>query len=285
MPAASLERVFELIDQKPVISDPVEPLPLGCVSESIEFDNVSFSYPSCDRVAAAGSVLKQLSLRIEAGEVVAIVGQNGCGKSTLVNLLPRYYDIDAGSLRLDGKSIRDLKLSELRQQIGVVTQDTILFDGTVYENIAYGAPHASEAEILAAADKAYVTAFLDTLPNGIHTRIGEKGKDLSGGQRQRVALARAMVRNPSILILDEATSAADNESAALIHKALQQFAIGRTVLMITHSMTPSLLEFVRRVIVLEDGQVLADGSHEEVTRQCLVYRRLFQGETERREAA
>jgi subfamily B ATP-binding cassette protein MsbA len=283
--AVSLERVFELIDQKPKIHDPAEPLPLGPVTKSVEFRDVCFAYPSRTAQTHRGSVLKHLSLKISAGEVVAIVGHNGCGKSTLVNLLPRYYDIDSGDVRLDGTSVRDVRLADLRRQIGVVTQDTILFDGTIAENIAYGDPQATPEEIQSAADRAYVTAFLDTLPNGIHSRIGEKGKDLSGGQRQRVALARAIVRNPSILILDEATSAADNESAALIHQALQEFARSRTVLMITHSMTPSLLEFVTRVVVLDDGQVLADGTHEEVARTCSVYRRLFHATEETRAAA
>ena len=281
----SIDRVFELIDQQPRICDPEDPHPLGRISKSIEFDNVTFTYPASASGTHRGPVLKHLSLRIDVGEVVAIVGPNGCGKSTLVNLLPRFYDIDSGELRLDGVAINTVRQAELRQQIGLVTQDTVLFDGTVYENILYGAPHAAEAEVISAAERAYVTPILKTLPNGLHSRIGERGKDLSGGQRQRVALARAMVRNPSVLILDEATSAIDNESAALIHQALREFSAGRTVLLITHNMTPSLLEFVTRVVVIDDGQVLASGPHEQLLQTCLTYRRLFQPGDERKAAA
>ncbi|MCA9053153.1 MAG: ABC transporter ATP-binding protein [Planctomycetaceae bacterium] len=281
----SIDRVFELIDQTPAIRDPESPVPLPRVSRSIEFENVSFTYPATTAGGHRGPVLRQLGLRIDAGEVVAIVGPNGCGKSTLVNLLPRFYDVDSGCIRLDGVPINAVKLEDLRQQIGLVTQDTVLFDGTVYENILYGARHATEQEVLTAADRAYVTPILDVLPHGIHSRVGERGKELSGGQRQRLALARAMVRNPSILILDEATSAIDNESASLIHRALKEYCVDRTVLLITHSMTPSLLEFVTRIVVIDDGQVLANGTHEQLLQGCVVYRRLFHATREERAAA
>ncbi|MFV0442262.1 MAG: ABC transporter ATP-binding protein [Planctomycetaceae bacterium] len=281
----SIERVFELIDQQPRICDPVDPTPLPRIARNIEFENVVFSYPASATGAYRGAVLKKLSLTIQAGEVVAIVGPNGCGKSTLVNLLPRFYDIDSGAIRLDGVPITSVKLEELRRQIGLVTQDTVLFDGTVYENILYGDRQATEEQVLKAAEQAYVTPILDVLPHGIHSRIGERGKELSGGQRQRLALARAMVRDPSILIMDEATSAIDNESEALIHLALADFARERTVLLITHSMTPSLLKFVSRIVVLDDGQVLATGTHDQLLQSNVVYRRLFQSTTEDRVAA
>jgi subfamily B ATP-binding cassette protein MsbA len=281
----SLDRVFELIDQQPAIRNPENPVPLARLTRSIEFENVTFTYPPGSGAPARGPVLKQLSLKIQAGEVVAIVGPNGCGKSTLVNLLPRFYDADSGLIRIDGVPITGVKLEELRRQIGLVTQDTLLFDGTVYENILYGDRQATESDVLSAAARAYVTPILEALPHGIHSRIGERGKELSGGQRQRLALARAMVRNPPILILDEATSAIDNESAALIHRALQDDSAERTVLLITHSMTPTLLEFVTRIVVLDDGQLLATGTHEQLLQSCIVYRRLFHTADDVRAAA
>jgi subfamily B ATP-binding cassette protein MsbA len=283
--AVSIERVFELIDQRPAIHDPAQPQPMPALARSLEFDNVSFTYPVKAGAPHRAPVLRRLSLTVAAGEVVAIVGQNGCGKSTLMNLLPRFYDPDAGEIRIDGVSLRGVRLRDLRSRIGIVTQDTILFEGTVRDNIAYGSPHASDLDIQRAADGAYVTPILQKLPLGLDSRIGEKGKELSGGQRQRIALARAMVRNPALLVLDEATSAADNESEALIHRALRDFARGRTVLMITHSMNPSLLEFVTRIVVLDEGQVLATGTHEELSQTCPLYRRLFQSDETARAAA
>lgn len=276
--ACSVDRIFELLDLQSRICDPVEPQPLARHHKSIEFDNVCFSYPARNASAHRGQVLNNLSLKVHAGEVVAIVGQNGCGKSTLLNLLPRFYDVDSGEIRVDGIGIKDTSLSALRSQFAIVTQETLLFEGTIAENIAYGGNHATDAEVLAAATQAYVLPICEKLPNGIHSRIGEKGRELSGGQRQRVALARAIVRNPAVLILDEATSAADNESADLIHQALQEFSKERTVLMITHSMTPRLLEFVTRIVVLDEGRVLAEGAHPDLIENCAVYRRLFHSE-------
>jgi len=257
-------------------------------------------------VTPRAKVLDHLSLRVDWGEVIAIVGQNGCGKSTLMNLLPRFYDVDSGEILIDGIPVKQVALDTLRSQIAIVTQDTLLFDGSVFENIAYGLPVISqldvsnvgavcalnrtadeiEQSIMDAAEQAGVMQFVDRLPDGIHSRIGEKGKNLSGGQRQRIALARAMVRDPAILILDEATSAADNESADLIHQALKVFSQGRTVLLITHSMTPSLLEFVTRVVVIEEGSVEATGQHDELIESCPLYRRLFHaGDTSETAAA
>jgi len=281
----SIDRVFELIDQKPVISDPADPRPLPRHARCIEFDNVTFSYPPQPGALPRGPALRQVSLRIQAGEVVAIVGPNGCGKSTLVNLLPRFYDLDSGEIRIDGVPIAAARLDDLRRQIAMVTQDTILFDGSIGENIAYGSPQASSEAIATAARQAHVEPILRQLPRGLDTPIGERGKALSGGQRQRLALARAILRDPSILILDEATSAIDNDSEALIHQALAASCAGRTVLLITHSMTPSLLQFVTRIVVLDDGQVLATGSHEQLLQSCIVYRRLFHPGDDLRAAA
>ncbi len=283
--AVSIDRVFELMEEKPSICDPADPIDLPRLSHSIVFDNIDFSYPSLPGSPHRGPVLRNLSLKIQAGEVVAIVGQNGSGKSTLMNLLPRFYDVDAGEIRFDGIPIRNVRLADLRRQMGIVTQETVLFEGSVLENILYGAPHATENDAHLAAERAYVTPILETLPDGIHSRIGERGKELSGGQRQRLALARAFVRDPSLLILDEATSAADNESEKLIHDALKSFSEGRTVLMITHSMKSSLLDLITRIVVIDDGAVIATGQHEELLRTCPLYRRLFQTTEESRTAA
>ncbi|MEZ6057411.1 MAG: ABC transporter ATP-binding protein [Planctomycetaceae bacterium] len=273
--ASSVDRIFELLDLETRIEDPASPVPLPRLHKSIEFQNVCFSYPSKNAATHRGQVLNNLSMRVNVGEVVAIVGQNGCGKSTLLNLLPRFYDVDSGDIRLDGIGIKETSLRDLRSQFAIVTQETLLFEGTIAENIAYGVSQVTDDEVLAAATLARVLPICEKLPHGIHSRIGEKGRELSGGQRQRIALARAIVRDPAVLILDEATSAADNESADLIHQTLQEFSKGRTVLMITHSMTPRLLEFVTRIVVLDEGRVLAEGHHADLVESCPVYRRLF----------
>lgn len=273
--AAAIDRIYLLIDQVPAIVEPQNARPLKRHSESIEFVDVSFRYASRSGGIQRGPVLEHLNLNIKAGEVVAVVGQNGCGKSTLLNLLPRYYDPEAGEVRIDGRSLREIRLADLRNQIGIVTQDTILFDETIYENIRYGKPNAEREEIEAAARKAHVLPIVQSIPQGFDTVIGEKGKELSGGQRQRIALARAILLDPAILILDEATSAADSESEALIHEALQEFVKGRTTLLISHTMSQSLLDFVTRIVVMEHGKIVASGSHEMLLASCPLYERLY----------
>jgi subfamily B ATP-binding cassette protein MsbA len=220
-----------------------------------------------------------VTLKITAGEVVVVVGENGSGKSTLLNLLPRYYDPDRGAVQIDDIDIRHVRLRDLRSQIGVVTQETLLFDDTIYENIRYGKSDATPAEVHSAAEKAHVTQLFDQLPEGFETRVGPRGSRLSGGQRQRVALARALLRDPSILILDEATSAVDAQSESLIHQCLGEFVKGRTVFLITHSVTPQILEFATRIVVMEQGQLLATGSHEELLQTCPAYQRLYRAQT------
>ncbi len=176
---------------------------------------------------------------------------------------------------IDGLSLREVKLADLRQQIAVVTQDTVLFDDSILENIRYGRPEATRAQIETAARQAHVMPIVEAMPQGFDSPVGEKGRALSGGQRQRIALARAILRDPAIMILDEATSAADAESEALIHKALKELAPGRTMLLISHTMSASLLDFVTRIVVMEDGRVLASGKHEELLATCSVYHRLY----------
>ncbi|MCA9091059.1 MAG: ABC transporter ATP-binding protein [Planctomycetaceae bacterium] len=273
--AAAIDRIDAMINQDATIKDCPEARPLKRLSESVEFRDVSFQYQSRIAGMQRGLVLDHVSLKVQAGEVIAIVGQNGCGKSTLVNLLPRYYDPEVGEVLIDGCSLRDVRLNDLRDQIGVVTQDTILFDRTVRENVRYGRPGATDAEVEEAAARAHLMPIIQKMPNGFDTVIGEKGKELSGGQRQRIALARAILRNPAILILDEATSATDSESEALIHETLREFVKGRTTFLISHSMSKSLLDFVTRIVVMENGKIVATGSHEQMLATCPLYERLY----------
>lgn len=271
--SAAADRVFELIDMKTLVREPDRPRPLPAEIKSIEFQNVGFTYLT--RGNARPTVLHDITVTVRKGEVVAVVGENGSGKSTLVNLLPRFFDPDRGAVLIDGVDVRECGLSDLRGRIGVVTQETLLFDDTIYENIRYGNLHATKAEVERAAEQAHVTQFLAELPDGFQTRVGEKGANLSGGQRQRIALARAILRNPGILILDEATNAIDSQSERLIHATLESFVLGRTTFIITHSISPSILNLITRIIVLEKGRLTAEGTHAELLENCAIYRRLY----------
>lgn len=275
--AAATERIFQVLDWQPALKQLEQPQHLPRHSQSISFKKVSFRYDSdgIDRPNA----LTDVTLKVTAGEVVVVVGENGSGKSTLVNLLPRFYDPNAGAVLIDGIDIRNVRLRELRSQIGVVTQETLLFDDSIYENIRYGKPDATHDEVLAAAEKAHVPQFFDQLPEGFATRVGPRGSRLSGGQRQRVALARALLIDPTILILDEATSAVDAQSESMIHQCLGDFVKGRTVFLITHAVKPEILEFVSRIVILEQGQLLAAGPHQELLQSCPAYQRLFRAQS------
>jgi subfamily B ATP-binding cassette protein MsbA len=276
---AAADRVFALIDAKTLVREPVAPKPAPWHAKSIEFRDVRFTYAqSQDDDTPRPAVLAGVGLTVQAGEVIVVVGENGSGKSTLVNLLPRYYDPEQGAVLIDDVDIREIRLKELRAQIGVVTQETLLFDETIYENIRYGKPSAGKKEIEQAADRAFVTPFLKTLPDGLNTRVGEKGQRLSGGQRQRIALARAILRDPPILILDEATSAIDAQSERLIHQSLREFAQGRTVFIITHAVSQSILDLVDRIVIMQDGQMTAVGPHEVLMEVCPAYRRLYRAQ-------
>jgi ABC-type multidrug transport system fused ATPase/permease subunit len=213
---------------------------------------------------------------VRAGETLAIVGPNGCGKTTLVQLLPRLYDPIAGRITIDGVDVRDVRLRELRLRFGMVTQEILLFNDTVANNIAYGAPDASRPTIEAAARKAHAHAFItEKLPDGYETLVGPGGSRLSGGQRQRIALARAILRNPEILILDEATSQIDVESEQLIHAVLEEFTRNRTTFLITHR--PSTIALADRVVVMDKGRILDVGTPNELASRCELYRRLCRG--------
>jgi ABC-type multidrug transport system fused ATPase/permease subunit len=227
-------------------------------------------------------VLDRVSLRVELGETIAIVGPNGCGKTTLMNMVPRFYDPTAGSVLVSGIDVREVRRCELRERIGVVTQETLLFDDTVAENIRYGRLEATPAEVIEAAERAHAHRFItDVLADGYETKVGQGGNRLSGGQRQRIALARAILRDPEILILDEATSQIDVESERLIHQVLEEFVRGRTAFIITHR--PSTLELADRIVVMDAGRIIDVGTFRELAGRCQLFRRL--AHLELREAA
>ena len=278
---AIAERLFQQMETPSLIQNPAAPQIIPPLSQQIEFRDVSFEYAKNGADSTErGPVLNGLNLTIHAGETVAVVGPNGSGKSTLVNLLPRFYDPDRGGVFFDGVNLKDGRLGAIREQIAIVPQETTLFDDTILENIRYGRPSASDEEIVIAARQAHVMSFVDSMPLGLKTPVGEQGKQLSGGQRQRIALARAILRNPQILILDEPTSAIDAQSEQLIHSSLRDFAIGRTTLLITHCLTPTLLEFLTRIVVLDRGRVIATGSHRDLIECCPVYQRLWLAQTQ-----
>lgn len=259
------DRVFPLLDKQSAIVSPANPVGVPKAAPVIEFKDIRFSY------LEGIPVLHGLNARIPAGKSVAIVGANGCGKSTLVNFLPRFFDPDSGSIELNGVDIRKFNLQELRSQVGVVTQQSMLFDDTIANNIAYGSEGATREEIINAARKAHAHEFIESnLELGYESTVGEHGGKLSGGQRQRIELARVILKNPSVLILDEATSQIDPTSESLIHQALQDFIGDRTVILITHRMTT--LELADYVMVMDKGQVLDFGTHEELYQRCEAYR-------------
>jgi ATP-binding cassette subfamily B protein/subfamily B ATP-binding cassette protein MsbA len=266
---AAAERVFPILDRESAITDPTNPQPLPQPHRELIFDHVRFRYEP------EKPVLDDIDLRIPYGETIAVVGPNGCGKTTLVNLIPRFYDPAEGAVRVDDVDLRDVKLRDLRRRIGLVSQQTLLFDDTVGNNVRYGSPHATDEEVIEAAKKARAHRFImEDLEQGYDTSVGQGGNRLSGGQRQRIALARAILRDPEILILDEATSQIDLESEQLIHQALEQFVRGRTAVIITHRL--STLDLADRVVVMNAGRIDDVGTHEELIRRCELYRGLYE---------
>jgi len=265
--AASSDRVFELLDRTSQVADPPVPATLPARLGRIHFRDVSFYYKSDELV------LDRVDLHVDRGETIAIIGPNGCGKSTLMNLLPRFYDPVHGAVTIDGTDLRNIRIRDLRDRIGMVTQETLLFDDTVANNIRYGSPGATDQQVEEAARQAHAHRFItEKLAEGYQTNCGIGGNRLSGGQRQRLALARAILRDPEILILDEATSQIDVESERLIHGVLEKFIRGRTVFMITHR--PSTLELANRIVVMDHGQIIDTGSFQELTGRCELFRRL-----------
>jgi ATP-binding cassette, subfamily B, bacterial MsbA len=269
------EVVFERMDRESLVRPAAEPVWLGPLSANIELEGVHFSYHRESDGTPRHRALDGVDLRISAGETIAIVGPNGCGKSTLVNLLTRFADPDEGVVRFDGIDLREVRVRDVRSQMAVVTQDAVLFDGTLLENIRYGRPEASDIEVREAALRAHVLEFADLLPAGLQTVLGKDGRNLSGGQRQRISLARTLLRDPHLLILDEPTSAVDAQSELLIQQTLREFSRGRTVILITHSLNQTLLEFIDRIVVMDRGRVIASGCHVDLASTCPHYARLF----------
>jgi ATP-binding cassette, subfamily B, bacterial MsbA len=265
---SSARRVFELIDAKSEIVEQEDAVELAPFSGVIRYENVSFDYGA----SGGEPVLQNLDLAIRRGETVAIVGPSGAGKTTLVNLLPRLYDPTAGRITFDGVDLRDASLASLRRQIGLVTQETILFDATARENIAYGRPEGSPEAVEAAARAAFADEFIQRLPEGYETRLGEDAGRLSGGQKQRIAIARALFKNAPILVLDEATSQLDSESEALVAQALSNLMEGRTTLVIAHRL--STVRRADRILVLDRGRLVESGTHQELLTRNGLYRRL-----------
>jgi subfamily B ATP-binding cassette protein MsbA len=274
--AAASDRIFEFMDRQPRITPNPLAGRLPRHKRCIVLRDVCFSY------RPDAPVLSHINLEVKFGETIALVGKNGCGKTTLVGLLGRLYDPDHGSILIDGYDLRQVNLRSLRQQLGLVTQETLLFDDTVAANIAYGHRHATAAQVEAAAKKAYAHDFITRLPAGYDTIVGEMGMSLSGGQRQRICLARAILRDPTLLILDEATSAADPESEALIHQALKEFTRARTTFLITHRL--STLEIADRIVLLDEGKIAAVGTHADLMRSCELYARLQEIHLQRKAA-
>ena len=264
--AVAADRVFPLIDRTPAVRSPLVKQPIPAGQLSIEFNNVKFSYD------ANRPVLKGVSGKVPAGSSMAIIGHNGCGKSTLINLLPRFFDVEGGSMKVGGRDVRQFGVDELRQRIGYVTQQTMLFNDTIGENICYSNPDATMADIRDAARQAHAEEFIGELEHQYDTPIGEHGGKLSGGQRQRISLARAILKDPDILILDEATSQIDPESEQLIHQTLAEFMEGRTTVIITHRL--ATLDLVDRIMLMNDGQVVDCGTHEQLLARCPAYQRM-----------
>jgi ATP-binding cassette, subfamily B, bacterial MsbA len=269
---ASSARIFKIMDEQIEMRDRPRAMELERFSQQIEFRDVSFHYGEGFDLPT----LEDVSFKVRAGETVAVVGQSGAGKSTLINLIPRFYDVVEGAVLIDGRDVRDLRIASLRRSIAVVTQETHLFNYTVWANIAYGAYDADGGDeaIRRAARAALADEFISKLPKGYNTVIGERGLILSGGQRQRIAIARAILKNAPILILDEATSALDAESEMLVQQALNNLMAGRTTIVIAHRL--STVRRADRIVVLDAGRVVEMGAHHELLRLDGVYRRLYE---------
>ena len=264
---AAGDRVIDILETQPHVKELPTAKTMDHVKGEVHFDNVQFSYD------AENLALKGVTLHVKPGQTVAIVGPSGAGKSTIANLLPRFYDVTGGSIRIDGMNIREATFTSLRENIGLVPQDTMLFNASVRDNILYGRLDATDEEVLAAAKAANAIEFIEKLPQGFDTMVGERGNSLSGGQRQRIAIARAILKNPSILILDEATSALDTKSEKIVQEALERLMKGRTALVIAHRL--STVQHADHIVVLQQGSVVEEGTHDELLALQGLYSHLY----------
>jgi ATP-binding cassette subfamily B protein len=272
---ASTRRVLNLLHTPVSIRSGSRHIDVGQVAGDVEFRRISFGYDDRE------PLFTEFSLNVRSGETLAIVGSTGSGKSTLMKLLLRFHDVDGGAILLDGIDIRNLQLGDLRRAIGLVSQDVFLFNGSVRENIAYGKPDASDEEVVAAAVAAEAEQFVRELPDGYETVVGERGIRLSGGQRQRISIARAVLKDPPILVLDEATSSVDNETEAAIQRSIERIAEGRTTIVIAHRL--STIRHADRIVVVENGRIVEEGDHEQLVSHDGLYDRLWRVQTGERE--
>ena len=268
--AAALDRLEPVLNEPDQIADPAQPVTVGRLRGEISFERVTFSY------SAADPALRDTSIVIPAGTVCALVGPSGAGKTTFANLVPRFYEVDAGRVMVDGYDVRSLRISDLRRSIAIVSQETVLFNDTVYNNLLLGREDASREQVIAAATDAHADDFIRTLPQGYDTMVGERGSLLSGGQKQRLALARAFLRNAPILILDEATSALDSQSEQMIQEALKKLVVGKTVLISAHRF--STIRDASMILLFDRGEIVATGSHTELYLSSLLYKNLYEGQ-------
>ena len=268
---AAAERIFHVLDLEEEAYSKPSAKALEDFNSKIEYKNVNFRYDSKERY-----VLKNINLDVRKSEMIAFVGQSGSGKTTLVNLLPRFYEIEEGEILIDGINTKDLTLHSLRNQMRIVTQDTILFNDSIRLNIAYGVEEVNEDEIISAAKAANAWEFIEQMPDGLDTQIGEKGVRLSGGQKQRLSIARAILKNPPILILDEATSALDTESERLVQDAIDRLLESRTVLVIAHRL--STIRNASKIVVLHRGKIEAMGPHDELLQTSAIYKNLYENQ-------
>lgn len=267
---ASCERIFELMDIEPQVKEAANPVAIGEIRGEVEFQNVSFKY------TGSGEVLHDFSLHVRPGETVALVGPTGAGKTTVINVLCRFYDITGGRILIDGIDLRDISLKDYRRQIAIVLQDNFVFSGSIEENIKYGKPDATRDEVIAVAKAVGIHDFITSLPAGYATQVHERGSRLSMGQRQLIAFARALIRNPKILILDEATSSIDTQTELAIQIALKRILAGRTAFIIAHRL--STIKRADRIVVIDGGRIIEEGKHEELLAKNGLYRRLYESQ-------
>jgi subfamily B ATP-binding cassette protein MsbA len=266
---AASERIYAVLEKESKIKEKSDAKSIKKFSDKVVFSNISFRYNKMDDL-----VLKDINIEVKKGQIIALVGHSGAGKTTLVNLLPRFYDLEEGSISIDGLDIRDVKIKDLRNLIAIVSQDTILFNSSIYDNIAYGREGAGKDEVVEAARKAHAYEFITELPQGFDTVVGDRGFRLSGGQKQRIAIARAILKNSPILILDEATSHLDSASEQLIKEALYTLMEGKTSFVIAHRL--STVQKADKIVVLERGQIVESGAHANLLGQDSLYKKLYE---------